>query len=511
MALTPASVKKKRDLGWKKRKRLWLGLIAGGAAVIVGVGGWQAVSLLTATCGGGTSSYQGECVGVTDGSYVFDPSLAAIENTIKRQNAQAQATGDYVSIALLTPLTSTPGSDVTPSRVQQQLEGAATAQAYLNGKQDFKPAIQLLLANEGSQQQAWPQVVGQLQDWPAGQDLVAVVGVGLSTTGTVLAARQLASGTRPLPMIGSVDTGDGLNTSGPQPPLVPSALSGRISGLVRVEPSVADEVTLLSQYYLANLKKPADNKKPSGNSVQPHAALSQDAVLVYDNDPSDLYTGSLKLDFSRQFEAHIIDEKQFAPGEPSGEFASIANDVCPPGATSTPVVLYAGRESVFPDFIQKLSTYTNCPSGSTITVLTGADAESLDPARTGSNPGGPAIDVVYPNIADSGQLAPWYRQAFEGPPADMSASWAIMTFDAVTAAEQAARQASQASSTLLTPSAVTSLLYDFNKLTDPVEGATGPFVITLDGDEGCQWIPLIIDQNGTPKVLSQTRPGCPAS
>jgi hypothetical protein len=508
MALTPASVKKKDNLGWKKRKKLWLGLIAGGTAVIVGVGGWQAVSRLTATCGGGTSDYQGECVGVTDGSYVFDPSLTAIESTIKRQDAQAQATGDYVSIALLTPLTSAPGSDVTFSRVQQQLEGAATAQAYLNDGQNFKPAIRLLLANEGSQQQAWPQVVGQLQDWPADQHLVTVVGVGLSTTDTVLAARQLASGTRPLPMIGSVDTGDGLNTGGPQPPLVPPALSGRISGLVRVEPSVADEVTLLSQYYLTNLKK------PSSNSVPPNAALSPNAVLVYDNDPSDLYTGSLSLDFSQQLGARIIDKLQFAPGDEPGEFATIANDVCPPGATSTPVVLYAGRASVFPDFIKKLSTYTNCPRNGTITVLTGADAESLNPARTGPNPGGPAIDVVYPNIADSEQLAPWYRQEFEGPSADADASWAIMTFDAVTAAEQAARQASQASrgsSTPLTPSAVTSLLYDFNKLTDPVEGATGPFVITSDGDEGCQWVPLIIDQNGTTKVLSQTRPGCPAS
>ena len=499
--LTPPGVSGK-GFPWKK---LWVGLIAGGAAVIVGVSGWQAVSQLTATCGGGTSGYQGECVGVTDGSYVFAPPLAAIEKTIKNQDANAQKTGDYVSIALLTPLTSAPGSDVTLSRIQQQMEGAATAQAYLN-RQNFKPAIRLLLANEGSQQQAWPQVVRQLQDSPADQNLVAVVGVGLSTTDTVQAVRQLASGTIPLPMIGSIDTGDGLNTSGPQPPLVPPALSGRISGLVRVEPSVANEVKLLAQYYLANLPE------PSSNSVPPKAILSPNAVLVYDNDPSDLYTGSLSLDFSQQLGAHIIDKKQFAPGpDEPGEFAAIANDVCPPGATSTPMVLYAGRESAFPDFINKLSTYTNCPSHGTITVLTGADAESLNPAQTGLSPGRPAIDVVYPNIADSRQLESWYRQAFEGSTADASASWAIMTFDAVAAAEQAARQASQGSSTPPTPSAVTSLLYDFNKLTDPVRGATGPFVITSDGDEGCQWIPLIIDQNGTPSPLSQTRPGCPAS
>lgn len=481
-----------RKFPWKKVR---LGLIAGGVAVIVGVGGWQLVDRLTATCGGGTSSYQGECVGVTDGSYVFDPSAAAIEATIKTQDARAQATGDYVSIAMLAPLTSTPDSDVTPERIRQTLEGAATAQAILNG-QGYRPAIRLLLANEGSGQQAWPQVVSQLQDWPADQHLVAVVGVGLSTTDTVLAGRQLASSASPLPMIGSVDTGDGLNTNGPQPPLVPPALSGRIYGLVRVEPTVADEVTLLSGYYGRYLQK-----------------ASPDAVLVYDNDPADLYTGSLSLDFSQQLGARIIDKKQFVPGpdEPA-EFASIANDVCAPSAVSTPVILYAGRESAFPDLVSKLRTLTNCPSRGTITVLTGADAESLNPATaTGPNPDGPAIDVIYPNIADSSRLQSWYRRAFEGSPADVSASWAIMTFDAVTAAEQAAVQAGQGSSSPPARNAVTSLLYDFNKLSDPIRGATGPFVITSDGDEGCQWIPLIIDQKGTATILSQTKVGCPAS
>ena len=499
-ALKPPSVRPKGP----RRKKLFLWLIASGAAVIVGVGSWQVVNLLTATCGGGTSTYQGECVGATDGSYVFAQSLAAIEATIKTQDAQARATGDYVSIAILTPLTSVQGSDVTPERVRQQMEGAATAQAYLNG-QGFRPAIRLLLANEGSQQQAWPQVVSQLQHWPADQHLIAVVGVGLSTTETVRAARQLASTASPLPMIGSVDTGDGLNTSGPRPPLVPAALSGRINGLVRVEPSVADEVTLLSQYYGANLSKASPNAEPHKR------VLSPEAVLVYDNDPNDLYTGSLSLDFSQRFGAHIIDKKQFAPGvDQPGEFASIANDVCAPGATSTPVVLYAGRESAFPDFIDKLRTQTNCPSRDTITVLTGADAESLNAAMTGPNPDGPAIDVVYPNIADSRHLEPWYRKAFEGQPADVGASWAIMTFDAVTAAEQSARLASQGSSIPPTPSAVTGLIYDFNKLTDPIKGATGPFVITSDGNEGCQWIPLIVDQNGTFRVLSQTQMDCPA-
>lgn len=477
----------------RNRKRLWLGLAAAAAAVIVGVGVWQIVARLTATCGGGTFGYQGECVGATDGSYDFTGSVKSIEDTIKSQNAAAEATGDFVSIALLTPLVPAPGSDVTAARVRQQMEGAATAQAYLNG-QHFRPAIRLLLANEGSRQQAWSQVADQLRSWPADQHLVAVVGVGLSNTETVQAARKLAAGASPLPMIGTVDTGDGLNTTGPRPPLVSPALSGRINGLVRVVPSVADEVTLLSRYYRSRLP-----------------ALSAQAVLVEDDDPDDLYTRSLALDFGQRFGARIIDRKQFAPGpDEAGEFRQIANDVCAPNATSTPVVLYAGREAAFPDFIDKLRTLTNCPSRDTITVLTGADAESLPAARTGANPDGPAIDVAYPNITDSGRLGPQYRQAFVGSRADVGASWAVITYDAVTAAEQAAQQAGQGSSAPPTPSAVTSLLYNFDKLTDPVKGATGSFVITPDGDEGCQWLPLIVDHRGTAAVQSQTQFNCPS-
>lgn len=478
-----------------RHKKLWRGLIGGGAAIVVAAGIAVAVVRLTDPCGGGTRSVQGECTGVTDGSHDFLASVTAIENTIRTQNAAAEASGDFMSIALLTPLTYAPGSDVTPGRIRQQLEGAATAQAYLNG-QHFRPAIRLLLANEGSRQQAWPQVVSALRDWPADQHLVAVVGGGLSTTLTVATARQLTSGTRALPVIGSVDTGDGLDTSGPRTPLVQPALTGRIYGLVRVEPSVSDEVTLLSRYYRSRLR--------SAPALSPHA------VLVNDNDPSDLYTGSLGLDFGQQFRASIIDTKQFAPGtDEPGEFASIANDVCAPGATSSPVVLYAGRESAFGDFISKLRTQTNCPSRDTITVLTGADAEALSPAKTSGNPGGPAITIVYPNISDPGRLQDFYKQAFTGSRADMTASWTVITFDAVTAAEQAARNATQGSGTAPSPGAVTSLLYDFDKLADPVKGATGPFVITSGGDEGCQWMPLVIDQRGAASVYSETRVGCP--
>lgn len=485
--------------GQEKPVRKWV--LRGGvgvAVVAVVIAGVVVVQRLTDPCQGGTFGYQGTCVGVTDGSYDFSPSVKSVEESVKKQNDAAEKSGDYVSIALLTPLTSGPGSDVTPDRVRQQIEGAATAQAYLNG-QGFRPRIRLLLANEDSQQQAWPQVVSQLRQEQGSQHIVAVVGVGLSTTQTISEARKLSAGPSPLPMIGTVDTGDGLNTAGPQSPLVPESLSGPLKGLVRVEPSISDEISMLARYY--------GTPRAAGS-----ARLSPHAVLVYDNDSSDLYTGSLDQDFTKRFGAEITDRKQFAPGpDEANEFADIAGAVCAPAATSTPVILYAGRQSAFPDFIRKLRSQTNCPSRDTVTVLTGADAESVDPSVTGPNPDGPAIRIVYPNIADPGRLEPWYKQAFEGAPADVTASWAIMTFDGVAAAEQAARRAGQGAAAPPTVGSVASLLYDFNQLNDPVKGATGPFVITASGDEGCQWLPLIVEENGKASVQSEARVGCPSS
>ena len=87
----------------------------------------------------------GECVGVTDGSYDFDPgssadqrNIAAVERLIAGQNGWVTTNykSDYVTVALLTPLTEpAPGatpSDVTLSRIDDELRGAYLAVYYAN-------------------------------------------------------------------------------------------------------------------------------------------------------------------------------------------------------------------------------------------------------------------------------------------------------------------------------------------------------------------------------------------
>jgi len=276
-----------------------------------------------------------------------------------------------------------------------------------------------------------------------------------------------------------------------------SALSGPIPGLARIEPTTGDEVALLRQYLMTGTRR-----------------LRQ-AMLVYDTNPEDLYTATLGDDFRRQFASHLIGSEQYAGGSSSAvanEFSNIAGEVCPPRTVAPPTVLYAGRESLFPTFISQLRGLSMCP-GHDITVVTGADAEALPASATAPNPDGPAISVVYPNLVDPALLTPAYRQAFIGlfGSADLDASWGIMTYDGVAAAEQAARAVAGRSATLLpTRAEFASALFDFNTPSHALTGAAGPFLIQSDGNEECQGLPVIIYQHEAVKTVPPTRqPGCP--
>lgn len=433
-------------------------------------------------CGSGLSSDPGECVGVTDGSTAFTPALASVEQRIAAENEHVLQAGKFVSVALLAPLTYSATSDATEARIKAELEAAYVAQHFLN-QQSFRPQIRLLLANEGSEEQAAQQVAGQLQQKVSTDHLVAVVGVGLSTAPTLQAARMLATGPNPIPMIGTVDTADSLNNT-------------TVPGLARVEPSVKDQVSLLHQY-LAN----------SGTSA---VGPLGPAMLVYDTNPRDLYTAALGSDFRDNF-THRIGSGEPYDGNPrsvavANEFKIIAGEVCAQGTGNSHAILYAGRESLFPQFIGRLRQISACGSANLITsvkftVITGSDAESLPPSLTKPNIDGPQISVVYANLADSNLLSPEYTQAFTntfgGDSADMKATWGIMTYDGVAAAEQAAvAAAGTSSSTLPAPSDVKSALFEFNEKSNSLTGATGPFLIQDTGDESCQQIPVIVDQGG---------------
>lgn len=98
------------------------------AAVLVAAGAvWGATEVLR-TCwplGSDVHKVDGECVGVTDGSYVFQPDFEEVQRKIAEENADVrEEASSYVTVALLDPLIPTsskrvlPGGSATGSRAR---------------------------------------------------------------------------------------------------------------------------------------------------------------------------------------------------------------------------------------------------------------------------------------------------------------------------------------------------------------------------------------------------------
>ncbi|MGH3625560.1 MAG: hypothetical protein ACRDQ5_27910, partial [Sciscionella sp.] len=104
------------------------------AALVLTTIGWGGYTLLR-SCGGfgsGVSTVDDECIGVTDGSYVFDQNYRDVEGRIASANAEASRSGNAVTVALLEPFTVTETSPLTIDEVRHELEGAYTAQWRAN-------------------------------------------------------------------------------------------------------------------------------------------------------------------------------------------------------------------------------------------------------------------------------------------------------------------------------------------------------------------------------------------
>ena len=450
-----------------------------------------------ATCGTTKPPFQlvwngGECVGVTDGSYVFDPgdpAITTIEHDIEVANSNVVTGGNYITIALLTPLTepSSGTSDVSLARMADELRGAYLAQQYVNTKGDLPFGVRLVLANEGSSEQGEAEVVSQLKQLTAFPGrLLAVAGMGISVQATETAAQALGAGGANIPMFGAVTTADPLdNTTN--------------ADLVRVVPDVSVQLKAL----LRVLGQPGRPLAPARRGAAPPKV-----VLVYDRNTQDLYTSSLRKDFESSFSSSLSPDTElpYVSGGPetTGVFGAIARALCPSPAAQPPVVLYAGRESVLGDFVQQLQGAGNC-QGKQVTVVTGSDANALPLQSTLSDAGGAQVTVVYSDIepdhvtsAFAGIYQQWIKTA-DG----MTDPWLIATYNAMTAAWNAIhlgavgdpQQPGQ-----LTAADVANALPGLY-VGDRLEGATGDFSITTNGDLNSDYVPVIQLANGTRTTL----------
>ncbi|MFT2014471.1 ABC transporter substrate-binding protein [Streptomyces sp. 796.1] len=304
-----------------------------------------------------------ECVGVTDGSYVFSAELAEVSAKIRAENQRVAESGeDWVAIAYTEPMTrraDTPAhSDRSPEVIRQAIEGAYLAQVELNrgGGRGRTPQIKLLLANSGQGGEQWRPLVSQLVALARGDAgrLVAVAGFGQSTSTTRAAVGALRAAE--VPMVGSTVAADDLATPDPT--------------FFRVSSPNTDQTAVAAAY----LKR----RQTRGFRLD----------VVRDIKRDDTYNQSLGTAFVRAAKAAELrletpNGHRFVSGSPSAAntLAGIAETVCRP-ERRLDAVYFAGRGRELKLFIEALTAPgRNCP----LTVLSGSSALGVfyDPPATG--------------------------------------------------------------------------------------------------------------------------------
>jgi len=438
----------------------------------------------------------GECIGVTDGSYFFNrPSEAAnpddrslmerindVEKRIQIENSAVAGTDRYVKVVLLMPLTISKNraSAISLAQILYSLEGVYTALYRVNHSSDFgdptAAKVQLSLANQGSLQEADPSFLRRIIDVSQpDHPLVTVVGLGSSFTNTKTAVEYLAQ--QGIPMVGAEASADSLSD---------------LHLLWSVSPSNTE--------YVNRLKSFLD-----------HQNVLKSAIIVYDRNP-DLYTQSLAQDYRNQLGNYIKFPDQPFQGSTldiiaaPDVFAPVVTNLCDAANDSRApldTVLYAGRIADFRAFTDALKART-CRQ-QPLTVLVGAtgfaEASAYAETLASSN-----VKVVVATSSDSTSWAtnqpgtdtpPGYSAFLKAyhergfPNDDLLDGYAIVHHDALATAAQAIRLAAQGTPTHPpTPEDVAGQFGRLN-LAYAVQGASGTLSFpSEDGRATGQPIPL---------------------
>lgn len=327
--------------------RISLSLVVVAALV---AGGLWAYHYTFVRCGDGVSRQDAynECIGVTDGSVVFNDKLEGITGKIKAENDAVEKSGrPWVSVVYVEPYTL--GShDKGYQSVMEELQGAYLAQLAHNKAPDgtpAKPQIKLLLGNPGRGLGQWKTLTDQILSMDR---VVAVAGFGQSRLTTLHAVNELRG---KIPMVGSTVTADKFSHS-------------QESGFYRAAATNHDEASAVVTYLR---KKQA---RTPGFHVQ----------LVKDVNNDDLYTASLRDDFVKAAKRQGLKldgvQRFRSGGEVSIQnYRSMADAVCDDKtAIGHDAVYFAGRGRDLRRFIGAVGQFgRSCP----LTVYTGDDAVGM--------------------------------------------------------------------------------------------------------------------------------------
>ncbi|GLY43299.1 hypothetical protein Amsp01_093220 [Amycolatopsis sp. NBRC 101858] len=264
-----------------------------------------------------------ECVGVTAGSYVFRPELAAVEHRIAEENARVESGGGpAVTVALMAPFPVGNGNSVfSLDSIRHQLEGAYAAQVAANR---LTPEVRLVLANEGASEGAWEPVAGRLAGMTSGAaPLVGVIGMGVSSPETLQGVRAL--GGKGVPVVASLVTADDFD----EEPL----------NLLRVRPPNAQLAAVIARYIR--------DRNFRGK-----------AVLVGDTDSGNLYAQSLRQDLKDRVgptvESMTVHGYVGSHGSRSATFPNVVRGFCD---TRPELVFFTGSQGDLAGFLDTVAAF----------------------------------------------------------------------------------------------------------------------------------------------------------
>ncbi|MEU3449373.1 hypothetical protein AB0H29_19490 [Streptomyces thermolilacinus] len=444
-----------------------------------------------------------ECVGVATAGNGYDfgeSRLTLVADAIGRENATLKD-GQYTTVALLLPLTST--SPGLREKVLNELHGAFAQQYRANRHNNETPKIRLVLANTGKDNLHWKTAVEQLKDMTgAPHHLRAVSGIATSSTEVRSAVGELTG--EGIAVVGTTITADDIaNGPGGQP----------FPGLARVSPTNGDEAQALTRL------GPVDPEK---------------TLLVHDTRTGDHYTDTLRKAFSQLLGRHAYEPRVFTSDtDPNAEgttplrFRRITQDLC---IMPTETVFFAGRHTQLRQFINALGA-RGCKERKFL-LLTGDEGSYLgtDPQldRAALESG---LTVQYAALAhpDAWRARPGYQpprtggsaEAYDafvralddvtkepaGPlaPTTLADGQAIIAYDAMALAVQAIREATPDGEMIPPLKEVRDLWPDI-KGSLKVEGASGWICLDNHGNPYNKAVPVVQLTRGGPRFVRMAWP-----
>ncbi|MFI0937593.1 ABC transporter substrate-binding protein [Streptomyces sp. NPDC021020] len=327
----------------------------------------------------------GECVGVTDGAYLFHPSLKPAEDAIRAENEQVRKAypADYVSVVLLLPISADKGSILSMPNALEQLQGAYAAQHYANRNsvQGNAPHIQLLIGSDGYQANGWQPAVAEIER-DRGRHIAAVTGFGLSLAGTESAIRDLTA--HNIASFGATLTSDSYSN---------------IKGFVRVSPSNVDNMAAALSYVQKDFTR---------------------AVLVEDGNADDSYDVTLVSGFKkfsaikghqivgvepydtseRDRDGQSAQERRRHQTEVATRISQMTTNIC---AEQPAVVLFAGRGQ---DLGVLVHAFSDACLDKQIRIVSGDDTTNLpDSPQLRKDLASGHVTVDYAGVAHPGEWA----------------------------------------------------------------------------------------------------------